>query len=275
MTLALTVLTAMTAWANEPVKYIDENGEEQEVTEYTVLTGTEAPNSNGRIELAEGTYVVNSSNLTYQHAIYLTGSTTLILADGANMTVEPAQEDMGICYYTGEENLTIYGQKSQTGTLTVSGNGGNQAMVLESLTVNGGTITAYGIVDVDATFTLNGGSLTVNKDATTNEARVNASGDVTINGGSLTINGGGAADSNNMLSGNSVFIYGGTVTVTGDSFGIYAKNVTITGGTVNATATATTGNISQGIHCGSNFTMSGGTVTATGQQYGIFSGSPA
>ena len=29
MTLALTVLTAMTAWANEPVKYIDENGEEQ------------------------------------------------------------------------------------------------------------------------------------------------------------------------------------------------------------------------------------------------------
>ena len=109
MTLALTVLTAMTAWANEPVKYIDENGDEQEVTEYTVLTGTEAPNSNGRIELAEGTYVVNSSNLTYQHAIYLTGSTTLILADGANMTVEPAQEDMGICYYTGEENLTIYG----------------------------------------------------------------------------------------------------------------------------------------------------------------------
>ena len=74
MTLAVVVLTAMTAWANEPVKYIDENGDEQEVTEYTVLTGSEAPDSYGWIQLAEGTYVVNSSNLTYQHTIRLTGN---------------------------------------------------------------------------------------------------------------------------------------------------------------------------------------------------------
>ena len=122
--LLLMLLTTMTAGANEPVKYIDDNGEEQEVTEYTALTGSETQNSSGEIELTEGTYVVNSNNLTYQHAIVLTGNTTLILADGANMTVEPTEENFGIKYYTGDASLTIYGQKNQTGTLTVSGNGG-------------------------------------------------------------------------------------------------------------------------------------------------------
>ena len=99
MLLAVAVLTAGPVWANDRVKYIDENGDEQEVTEYTVLTGSEQLNSNSEIELAEGTYVVNSSNLTYQHTIRLLGNTTLILADGANMTVEPAEDNYGIYYY--------------------------------------------------------------------------------------------------------------------------------------------------------------------------------
>ena len=257
-----------TAWAGEPVKYIDENGEEQTVTEYTVLTGNETV-TDGKIQLDGGTYVVNS-DVTYPCRVQLTGNVTLILADGANMTVQPTQDDFGIYAHTDEENLTIYGQENQTGTLTVSGKGGNVALLIGDLTVNGGAITAYGNISPNATFTLNGGSVTVNKDATYNIASVDASGDVTINGGSLTINGGDAADTGNELRGNSVFINGGTVTVTGDAYGIHANNdVTITGGTVNATATATTGNLSQGIGCGNHFTMSGGTVTATGQQYGI------
>ncbi len=273
--LAAVWMVCATAWAGEPVTYIDENGDEQTVTEYTVLTGNEPVTvdeyGGNYVSLAGGTYVMNS-DVTYPCKVEMTGNVTLILADGANMTIIPTQDDYGISSYIGEENLTIYGQKNQTGTLTVSGKGGNQAIALGSLTVNGGDIKAYGEVDIYETFTLNGGSITVNKDATTNIASVYASGDVTINGGSLTINGGDAADSNNGLKGNSVFINGGTVTVTGDAYGIYADNdVTITGGTINATATATTGNLSRGIDCHSEFTMSGGTVTATGQQYGIYS----
>ncbi len=273
--LAAVWMACATAWAGEPVTYIDENGKEQTVTEYTALTGEEPVTvdeyGGNYVSLAAGTYVVNS-DVTYPCRVQLTDNVTLILADGANMTIIPTQDNYGIYASIGEENLTIYGQENQTGKLTVSGKGGNQAISLGSLTVNGGDIKAYGEVDIYETFTLNGGSVTVNKDATYNNASVYASGDVTINGGSLTINGGDAADSNNGLFGNSVFINGGMVTVTGDAYGIYANNdVTITGGTVNATATATTGNLSRGIHCNSEFTMSGGTVTATGQQYGIFS----
>ena len=265
--LAAVWMACATAWAGEPVTYIDENGKEQTVTEYTVLTGEE-PVTDGMIKLDGGAYVVNS-DVTYPCRVQLTGNVTLILADGANMTVQPTQDDFGIY---GEENLTIYGQENQTGKLTVSGKGGDVALLIRDLTVNGGAITAYGNISLNATFTLNGGSVTVNKDATYNIASVDASGDVTINGGSLTINGGDAADTGNELKGNSVFINGGTVTVTGDADGIYANNgVTITGGTVNAIATATTGNVSRGIDCHSNFTMSGGTVTATGWQYGIYS----
>ena len=266
--LAAAWMACATAWAGEPVTYIDENGKEQTVTEYTVLTGDE-PVTDGKIQLAGGTYVVNT-DVNYPCKVEMTGNVTLILADGANMTIIPTQDDFGIYAHYAEEDLTIYGQENQTGKLTVSGKGGNLAINLGSLTVNGGDIKAYGGVVIYETFTLNGGSVTVNKDY--NIASVDASGDVTINGGTLTINGGDAPGTDNCISGQYVNINGGTVTVTGDTKGIYAgKDVTITGGTINATATATTGNHSQGIGCGRYFTMSGGTVTATGQQYGIYS----
>ena len=269
--LAAVWMACATAWAGEPVTYIDENGKEQTVTEYTALTGEEPVTVDedwgNYVSLAGGTYVVNS-DVTYPCIVRLTDNVTLILADGANMTIQPTQGEYAYGIQGWTFNVTIYGQENNTGTLTVSSyikEEDVEAIDLKSLNVNGGIITTYGTIS--AKFTLNRGAVTVNKDT---NGKAYVSGIPTINGGTLTINGGDAPDSDNGLKGSDVHINGGTVTVTGDKYGIYATDgVYITGGTVNATATATTGDASQGIYS-KYCEMSDGTVTATGQQYGIY-----
>jgi uncharacterized repeat protein (TIGR02543 family) len=271
--LAAVWMACATAWAGEPVTYIDENGKEQTVTEYTVLTGDEPVTVDeyygNYVSLAEGTYVVNS-DVTYPCIVEMMGNVTLILADGANMTIQPTQGEYAYGI-EGSNGLTIYGQENNTGTLTVSSYIKEEdvdAIFVSNLTVNGGVITTNG--GIRRTFTLNRGSVTVNK-GTNGKAYVDSGSknNVTINGGTLTINGGDAPDTDNKLSGKNVTINGGTVTVTGDQYGIYAEeDVTITSGIVNATATATTGT-SEGICC-KTFLMSSGTVYATGQKRGIY-----
>lgn len=116
MTLLAVLTTSAMAWAQNPaVSYIDENGETKIVTDYTVLTGSETP-TDDYIELAPGTYVVNST-LTYQHPVKFTNDkgAMLILANGANLTIDPEQGDFNII----SANLTICGEKDNPGTLTL------------------------------------------------------------------------------------------------------------------------------------------------------------
>ena len=238
--LAAVWMACATSWAGEPVTYIDENGKEQTVTEYTVLTGEE-PVTGGMIKLAGGTYVVNS-DVAYQYQVYFTNDNAmLILANGANMTIQPIQDSSNI---GSSGALTICGEKDNPGTLTLRPYSDSYIAIDGNLTVNGGTIIAYGEVVLHDNFTLNGGSFTVDKDENGN-ASIDASYDITVNGGTLTVN--------------------------GNEYGIYGHAVTINGGEVNLTATATTGSYSSGLWC-SGFTMSGGVVNATGYQYGIRTG---
>ena len=242
--LAAVWMACATSWAGEPVTYIDENGEEQTLQpgDYTVLTGDE-PVTDGKIQLAGGTYVVNS-DVAYQYQVYFTNDNAmLILANGANMTIQPIQDSSNI---KSSGALTICGEKDNPGTLTLRPYSDSYIAIAANLTVNGGNIIAYGEVLLYKNFTLNGGSFTVNKDESgRGYLEFSDDTDDTINGGTLTVN--------------------------GNEYGISCKTVTINGGEVNLTATATTGSYSSGLWC-SGFTMSGGVVNATGYQYGIRTG---
>lgn len=134
-------------WEQDPVKYIDENGEEQSVSNYLVLSsGVNLPfEDDGTPYLPSGWYVVENSNtdpnsnggvdLLIDGYINAHGDVHLILADGAEMKVNG-----GFGLYEG--NLTVYGQANGTGALNVSGSIEGYYDLHYDLTINGGRVTA-------------------------------------------------------------------------------------------------------------------------------------
>ena len=210
-----------------PVKYLDENGAEQQCTEYTELTD--------RTTLSDGWYVVNS-DVTILDRITVSGNVRLILANGKTLNAES-----GITVAEGN-SFTIYAQSAgdTMGKLTAKGPHSNAGIGGKSnesggtVTVNGGIITA---TSENYAAGIGGG---YNGEGAT----------VTINGGIVTATGGkfaagiGGGDSGN---GGIVAINGGTVTATGGE-----RGAGIGGGDAGAGATVT---------------INGGTVTATGEKY--------
>lgn len=156
------------------VSYIDENGQEQICNNYIILS--DGINDVG--ESRQDTWYVASGNYTF-NATYLRtfGHVHLILCDGANFTVNGSGK-YGI-YAT--DNLSIYGQSQDTGTLTVNvANTSGKALYISSgnLVVNGGVINANG---GDYAIYLNNGSMTVNGgtfNCTANVRFVHVNGDM-------------------------------------------------------------------------------------------------
>ena len=70
----LTMLSASMYAENEPVKYIDSDGLEKYVTDYTVLTGDED-------SLTSGWYVVNQPALSSHSGLMINGDVRIILCD--------------------------------------------------------------------------------------------------------------------------------------------------------------------------------------------------
>ena len=150
---------------NNPVNYIDGDGEMHICTDYTALTGNETM-------LDAGWYVVKN-DLAYSHTLTLNGDVTLILCNGMTMTVAP---DSGKGIDGFQSNLTIYGQSldSIAGTLNVISDGSNAAigLVLGNYTQHSGNFVAS-----------NSGGSTL------------SAGDIIINGGSINANRGGSKGS--------------------------------------------------------------------------------
>ena len=190
--------TAQGAWADtETVSYIDADGNEQTVTA-TVLTGDAAAdglstNSYGQILIPAGWYVVKNSKdgvdasytaqLRYSDANG-TGNINLILADGAEMTVNKSTTQA--IYLDYNYPLAIYGQSAGTGRLTVTGNS-EAIKAYQGITINGG------IVSVTDTGT---GS---------NSYAIYVMNGITINGGQLTATTAG--------SGKGIYCYSGAITI--------------------------------------------------------------
>ena len=203
--------TAYAHWnENTPVEYIDENGETNETKNYILLT-----NDINVDDLPGGWYVVEGE-VKYTNQVKFNGDTHLILADDATMEIK--SEDFGIY---ANENLTIYGQGGQSGTLNVT-----------ALDEIGGSSSSTGVFS-DGNITINGGSVTAT--STNGVGIYSDNGGVTISGGSVTAYG----YYDGIYSDNGrVTISGGGVTAYGYYDGIYSYNggVTISGGSVTATS---------------------------------------
>ena len=170
-------------WLQEPVKFIDENGEEQSVSNYLVLSsGVNLPvEDDGTPYLPSGWYVVENSNtdpnsnggvdLLIDGYINAHGDVHLILADGAEMNVNG-----GFGLYEG--NLTVYGQVNGTGALNVS----SSIWGYYNLTINGGRVMAENGIRAGI-FSINGGYVKADKDTRTGIDCYN----FVMNGGSISL----------------------------------------------------------------------------------------
>lgn len=204
LTLLVMMLTTM-AWAGEPVKYIDENGHEQEVTDYTVLTSTMTALT------TPGWYVVNSTvnytTATSPGAVQLgDGEYHIILADGGKMNIGSSESPMnsGRGLFGTAATLTIYGQANGTGELNVYTSGENgDAIFASDLTINGGKITAAAS----------------GEDA----SGLKAYNNVTINGGVVNATATGNGECLGIKAIERVIFNGGQLTATGSNKGICSQ----------------------------------------------------
>ena len=131
----------VTAVFKAPVNYLDENGAEQTVRDYTVL-------DESLFSLEDGWYVVDD-DIFINERIQISGDVHLILCDGSSLIA-----NSGIRVSGSGNSLTIYGQsndKSAMGSLDVThpenyfaGIGGNRGEDCSAITINGGNISSYG-----------------------------------------------------------------------------------------------------------------------------------
>ena len=226
----------ITVTAAVGIPYIDEDGVERFCADYTVLT-----NAAGDVEYGGGSgwYVVTNSVTISGYLWFRSHTARLILCDGASLAVTNAN---GFAIEAAK-GLAIYGQTNGTGVFAANGGGSYGISAGGAVTINGGTVTATGVIS--GIFFHNGS--------------------LTINGGTVTANGGEYGDG--IHSPHAVTINGGTVTAEGGRNGIYAfgnaASVTINGGTVAAEG----GN--NGIYAVGSVAINGGTVTANGKYCGI------
>lgn len=269
----------------EIVKYIDENGVEQNVTA-TLVT---ANDTHWEDTVTNGWYVVKG-DITIGSRITVTGSVKLILADGCSLTVNGG---IGV---NGSNSFTIYGQTDGTGSLDAdattsslsAGIGSNMGSSGGTITINGGTVTATasgGGAAIGDGFSAGGSSIiinggTVKADVTDSAAAIGSSSNggnssITINGGTVTAtaSGGSAAIGDGLYGGGSTFSTGsnGTAIIyaTGDSGAAAISDQS------GKTAGAWSGIIFEG-DAGAvygNQTNSGSFTIATGQTLEILSGS--
>ena len=195
---------------NISVSYIDENGDQQTAMALK-LDGSETT-------LTPGWYVVQgavdfTSTKELSNAITLNGDVNLILADGAEMTVNNIERNgFGI---RGDYTLTIFGQSAGTGRLSLTCGAWGNAIDVKNMEVNGGNINATNTSDGNATIDVN--NLTINRgtvSATSVTTSAAIHGKVILNDGQLTVS------NTNIYDGEGTYpkAYSGNLTVNGGQF---------------------------------------------------------
>ncbi len=184
------------------VSYIDENGDEQWCTDYTLITSSDEEFNHYGTDGQTNWYVVSGDVTINGQLCFRNSYSHLIVCDGASLSVSSSREAI----YGSNGGLTIYGQAQGSGIITANGGAGETYGIKanNNITINGCTVNATRYIGIH-------------------------SGDVTINRGTVT-----ATGSVYGINGNNVTINGGTVTATGGSNGIYANNA-ITLGWTNPT----------------------------------------
>ena len=190
LTLLIALVCTSVAWAADPVSYVDENGETQTITEYTVVDQYTQFNS-------DRWYVVKS-HVTRHDVLKTENNARIILADGASLKIGTEPAPISSASGSGLDvsgDLTIYGQEAQTGKLEVYYEGGGMwaIQVYLDMTINGGSVFVQAKMSSPYAFVVQMDKLTVNRGSLSVVAEgegtycyaVAATGDVSINGGSL------------------------------------------------------------------------------------------
>ena len=244
---------------------------------YTPEPIGDAPLLSGTItgNLSGGKYVVRGTATCAGNLIF-TDNAELILCDGAELTVNGtifAGED-GAGNPTYAYSLSIYGQESGTGTLTINSAGANYDLVVDKLEIHGGTITATNAdqaIETGTDLIMYNGTLTT----TGVYNGIEALGNMYVYGGTIT-----ASASNptrmGIEVGSNLTINDGIITSTGGNGvdgngeggpGIACPTITIDGGTVTATGGNAAGDSNDDGGAGissTTLTANGGTITAYG-----------
>ena len=252
-----------------PIPYIDENGVQQQCTDYTPIADVPQNDDESRTLTAGQWYVVNTNfSISDYKGLNINGSgaANIILCDGKNLQYYTADEG----YING--SLNIYGQSAGTGVFYCYSNSysySRQWKVMEgNLTVYGGYITITG-----------------NDAGWECENQVGVMGNVTMYGGTLNARGGNdyylpygygcyGIDGNVTMYGGTLNARGGDVTGDQDAYagrGI-SGDVTMYDGTLTARGGDCYSNFYEGLGIFGNVTMHGGTLTAQGgtKSDGIF-----
>ena len=93
------VMLNESAFALEPVKYLDENGQEQWVSDYTILTG-------GETILTSGWYVVSQSELVSKEGVGLDGDVRIIMCDNTVWSLGTEEYNDSYSPFYSERNHT-------------------------------------------------------------------------------------------------------------------------------------------------------------------------
>lgn len=259
--------------AGDFLEYYDEFGVRKACLSYTVL---EDSDEIVRISTS-GWYAVTADTVINARLSVAATNTYLIICDGATLTVKD------IRLSSNTRNLTIYGQKENTGVINALGKTSGYA----GIGTNGGTVNIYGaVINAEGgnnAAGIGGGHTNGNTNdgplGTLNIARAT----VTAVGG----NGGAGIGGGNTSICGTVNIMSGTVMATGGSGAagigngydctVYTNeqfNITISGGTVSATggaiyqvqkpADAVSGGAGIGSGAASSSTYGAGTINIYG-----------
>lgn len=252
--LVLLAFMFASAWAD--ISYIDENGVEQvkldgEYTEFTSDMET--------TDLPGGWYAVTSS-VTYKR---ITSDEDLyfILADGATLSLQNVTADN-----ISARNISFYGQKEQTGKISIKSKSAYGVSAGRDITIAGGQIYVSSDVTYDKGLGIHGHNITITggvvKVDVYNTALM-ASINVTITGGSVT-----ALNGKNSTAGivaDNLYISGGSVVARGSNDGFYIrKNAVVSGGSVNILVGAL-----DAICVWGELVISGGEITMNAPPYGF------
>ena len=119
-----------------PVCYIDENGQEQTCSSYTILTGSTELNTNYGANGEDNWYVVNTDISTKQ-LTFKDNITNIILCDNVTLSISVSSLD-GIDVVNGSVN--IFSQSGGTGAISIKGSRSGIDAV-NNIDINGGMVT--------------------------------------------------------------------------------------------------------------------------------------
>ena len=180
------------------VPYIDADGQEQQCTNYTLLS------SGGQLD--EGWYVVRGDITIDEGLNFEQSNIHLILCDGATLTLT---NPLGYVVIIGY-NLSIYGQRLGTGNIDVTSASRQSAFrISDAFTINGGNtnvaVCNLGIQGAPTTT-----CITVGSNFTINGGIVNVNGDEGISSRNITL---GWRNTSDRITASSYQVLGGTINV--------------------------------------------------------------